>query len=140
MTFLRYLSVQLVAYAIDIGVFFLLFAPGLAAPALANVTGKIAAGLFAFFAHRHFTFRLGGRPGRAIEAVRYFALLAVNAPVSSLILLGFLAFIANVTAAKVASDVVAVGLTFALTRWLVFPRAGARAAKAARDSLPAGDP
>ena len=139
MTFLRYLAVQLAAYAIDIGVFFALFAPGLATPAMANLVGKLAAGLFAFFAHRHYTFQVRVPRGRAIAAVKYFALLALNAPISSLILVGILTFVANVVLAKILSDVVSVGLTFALTRWLVFPPPRQVHGKPAKDPMAVGD-
>lgn len=139
MTFLRYVAVQLAAYAIDMGVFFALFAPGLATPAIANLVGKVAAGLFAFFAHRHYTFQVRIPHGRAIAAIKYFTLLAFNAPISSLILMGILTFVANVVLAKVLSDVVSVGLTFALTRWLVFPPPHHDRVKPVKDPMAVGD-
>jgi putative flippase GtrA len=138
-TFVRYVAVQLAAYAIDMGVFFALFAPALAKPAVANLFGKLAAGLFAFFAHRHFTFQVRIPGGRAVAAVKYFALLALNAPLSSLILMGILTFVSNVVLAKVLSDVVSVGLTFALTRWLVFPPPRADRNKHAKDPMAVRD-
>ena len=139
MTFVRYVAVQLAAYAIDIGVFFALFAPGLATPPMANLVGKLGAGLFAFFAHRHYTFQVRIPRGRAIAAVKYFALLALNAPLSSLILMGILTFVANVVLAKILSDVISVGLTFALTRWLVFPPPRQEHDKPVKDPMAVGD-
>jgi len=120
LTFLRYLAVQVVAYGIDVGVFFALFATGVAVPVVANLGGKLCAGGVAFLAHRRFTFRVQQPQGRASEAVKYFTLLALNAPISSLLLAGLLLFVTNVMAAKILADVLSVGLTFTLTKYVVF--------------------
>ena len=120
MTLGRYLLVQIVAYAIDLGTFELLLLSGFAAPVVANLVAKLPAGAFAFVAHRRFTFEAHGSGRAPMEAARYFTLLCVNAPVSSLILAGLLHVVPSATVAKIAADVISVGLTFLLTKHLVF--------------------
>ena len=128
MTFVRYVAVQLVAYVIDLGVFIALFHAGVAGPIVANVVAKIAAGAFAFAAHRGFTFGVAGMHRIGREALAYGALLALNVPVASGLLALLLLAIENATLAKIVSDVICVGLTFVLTKHGVF-RAGARDTK-----------
>ena len=89
MTFARYVAVQIAAYALDMGAFLVLLHGGIAGPVPANVAAKIVAGGFAFFAHRAFTFRLGGT-AQASEAARYAILLALNVPVASALLAALL--------------------------------------------------
>jgi len=122
LTLLRYLLVQLVAYGLDIGTFQALIATGVSGPVVANLAGKVPAGTFAFFAHRHFTFRVGNAAGVHREAVKYLLLLLINAPLSSLILAGLLGVMTQVTLAKILADILSVGLTFTLTKHLVFGR------------------
>ena len=126
MTFVRYVGVQVVAYAIDLGVFVVLFHGGIAGPIAANVAAKVAAGAFAFFAHRAFTFRIAGTERVRSEAVKYALLLALNVPLASALLALLMTAIPVATFAKIAADVVCVGLTFLLTRHGVFGRAAAR--------------
>ena len=122
MTIVRYVLVQLVAYGIDLGGFYALISTTVIGPLPANVGGKIAAGLFAFFAHRRFTFNVQEETGKVTQAVRYFILLAVNVPMSSLILAGMLLIITDPVPAKICSGVASVGLSFLLTKYLVFGR------------------
>ncbi len=122
MTFVRYLAVQLVAYAVDLGVFVLLFEGGFAAPIPANVAAKIAAGALAFAAHRYYTFRIEGSQRVGREALKYGALLALNVPVASGLLAALMQVIASPTAAKIVADVACVFVTFLLTRHGVFGR------------------
>ena len=126
MTFARYVAVQLAAYAIDLGAFVLLFHAGVAGPITANVVAKIAAGVFAFAAHRHYTVRVAGTQRIGREALKYGVLLAANVPVASALLALLMLVIANATLAKIASDVICVGLTFFLTKHGVFGQ-GSRA-------------
>lgn len=117
--FLKYNGVQAVAYAIDYGGFaLLLHVAGLGALA-SNIGGKLAAGLFAFFVHRRFTFGLTDREGVGGEGFRYFLLLLLNIPVSSVLLVGAKALM-PVMIAKLAADALTVVVTFALTQSLVF--------------------
>lgn len=120
----RYVGVQLLAYAVDYG----LYAAGLGlgfTPVASNVAGKIAAGVVAFVLHRHLTFRA---QGDAIggQALRYALLLLLNLPLSSAALYIAL-FALPPYAAKVAADVACVGITFLLSRALVFRGSGGRA-------------
>lgn len=122
MTLLRYLLVQIVAYGLDLGTFQALVTTGVSGPVIANLAGKVPAGAFAFLAHRQFTFRVGDSAGVHREAIKYLLLLLLNAPLSSLILAGLLGVMTQVTLAKILADVLSVGLTFTLTKYLVFAR------------------
>ena len=126
MTFVRYVAVQLSAYVIDLGVFLLLVREGPEYALFANVVAKLLAGLFAFFLHRLVTFEI--RDGRRIsnEAVRYALLLLLNIPLTSLLLLGVLSVWPHPATAKIATDVMALGFTYAMTRSLVFGRSLSR--------------
>ena len=123
MTFVRYGLVQVVAYAIDMGCFLLLVWSGLSGPLLANVAAKVAAGLFAFAAHRRFTFGTGERANTLGQGLRYFSLLALNIPLSSGLLALLLLWIPQPAPAKFLSDVVIVALTYWVSKKLVFTSA-----------------
>lgn len=126
MTFARYGLVQVVAYLIDMGGFLLLFRNGLAGALTANVVAKLAAGLFAFVAHRHFTFDAGtDRAGS--QALRYFLLLALNIPLSSAVLALLLLWIPEAAWAKFAADTLIVALTYWASKLLIFSPARNRA-------------
>lgn len=115
----RYLVVQVAAYGIDLCVYLAAMPLG-ASPLLANVGGKLAAGGAAFVAHRFFTFRARAEPA-AGQGFRYALLLAANLPISS-VALYLLLKMSPPTVAKIAADVVCVGITFALSRSIVFAR------------------
>lgn len=120
MTFVRYIGIQLLAYGIDMGMFLVLLLAGSAGPVLANVVAKLAAGSFAFVAHRRFTFRVvDGIPIKG-QALRYFILLALNIPVASAILALMLLLVDEPVAAKLISDVIIVGLTYLISRHFIF--------------------
>jgi putative flippase GtrA len=119
-TLLRYLLVQLLAYGVDVGTFIALVSTGVAGPLVANVAGKIPAGIFAFMAHRRFTFQIRDSARAHGEALKYFVLLALNVPFSTLILKGLLTLNLPVTLAKILADVLSVGLSFTLTKYVVF--------------------
>lgn len=120
MTFVRYVSIQLVAYAVDLGGFLIIFKSGIAGPIIANIFGKVGAGLFAFFSHRHFTFH--GAAGAAMrrQAIRYFSLLAIYTPFSSALLALVLTAIKQPTVAKVIADISSVALTYSLSKYFIF--------------------
>lgn len=120
MRFVRYVLVQVVAYGLDMGGFVLFFSFFGVDPLLANVVGKVAAGLFAFAAHRTFTFGVAGAGGTGQQAVRYFALLALNIPISAAVLSVMLWAIPLPVAAKFAADVVCVFLSYSLSKHFVF--------------------
>lgn len=120
MTFVRYVAIQLLAYGIDMGVFLIVFKSGLTGPIEANALAKLAAGTFAFTAHRNFTFRVGERSSIRHQATRYFLLLILNIPIASIILALLLAWITQPVAAKFIADIVCVALTYGLSKRFVF--------------------
>jgi len=120
MTFLRYSAIQLLAYGIDMGMFLGVLFTGAVGPVAANVVAKLTAGLFAFVAHRHFTFRVAEGVAARGQAIRYFVLLALNVPVASAILALLLVWIPEPVAAKFVADVICVGLTYLLSKHFIF--------------------
>lgn len=135
MTFVRYIAIQLLAYSIDMGAFLIALNIGVVGAVFANVIAKLAAGLFAFVAHRHFTFRVAdGVAGRG-QAIRYFVLLALNIPLASAILALLLMWLPEPVAAKFIADVICVGLTYLLSKNFIFTGRP----KQARKSNSAGD-
>jgi putative flippase GtrA len=116
----RYMVVQVVAYGLDLGIFYVLYRSGAAEPVVANLAGKVLSALFSFLAHRSFTFRIQGAKRGIGQAVRYFSLLALSAPISSAVLAGVLLLVSNVMAAKILSDVLCALLNFLLSKHLVF--------------------
>jgi putative flippase GtrA len=129
MTIVRYLFVQVVAYAIDMGVFLAALYLGHAGALVANVLGKIAAGLFAYVTHQAFTFRVPEEGRGAHQAARYFLLLGINIPLSSGVLALLLLVIDQAAIAKFVSDVICVGLTFWISKkWVFVARGGNDAA------------
>lgn len=120
MRFMRYIMVQLVAYGLDMGGFLLLMTWLAMEPLAANVIGKILAGLFAFVAHRSFTFGVTGTSGTRRQALRYFTLLALNIPLSTLLLSVILWVISHAAAAKFIADIILVLLTYWLSKRFIF--------------------
>ena len=120
MRFMRYLLIQVLAYGLDMGGFILLFAHFGIDPLIANMAGKGLAGLFAFVAHRHFTFGVAKTSGKAQQAVRYFTLLALNIPFSALMLSAVLWVIPMAVIAKFVADVVCTFVSYWLSKHFVF--------------------
>jgi putative flippase GtrA len=120
MTFVRYVAIQLLAYGIDMGLFLIVLYLELSGPIMANVLAKIVAGIFAFVAHRSFTFRVSENPAIRQQAIRYFVLLAVNIPVASAILALLLVWIAEPFAAKFVADIACIALTYGLSKHYIF--------------------
>jgi putative flippase GtrA len=120
MTVLRYLAIQVIAYGIDMGSFLFTLHLGLGGPIAANIIAKLAAGGFAFAAHRSFTFGVAGNDLIGRQAVRYFLLLAVNVPVASAILAVMLQWISTEAIAKFLSDVVCVAFSYGLSKYFIF--------------------
>jgi putative flippase GtrA len=118
-TFIVYVAVQIVAYGLDFGLFWLIVSHAAMNPIIANVAGKVLAGIFAFGAHKTFTFRASASGRTTHEALRYFLLLLFNIPLSSG-LLTILLWFAPPYAAKIAADVIGLGITFVLVRLIVF--------------------
>lgn len=120
MTFFRYLVIQVLAYGFDMGTFLLVLNIGIAGPIVANALSKLAAGSFAFVAHRRFTFGVAGTEFVGRQAIRYFILLAVNVPIASGILGLILIWQPNAVVAKFLSDIVSVALSYALSKHFIF--------------------
>jgi putative flippase GtrA len=100
--------------------FVLLFHGATMGPIAANVVAKIAAGAFAFRAHRGYTFRIERTTRIGREALKYALLLALNVPLASALLALLMLVVPSATVSKIAADVVCVGLTFMLTKHGVF--------------------
>lgn len=111
--------IQVIAYGIDISIFYLLIKLVLLNPILANVICKTAAGCFAFFAHVYITFE-SYTISLKTQAVKYFALLFLNIPLSSIILKLLLTYISSVTLAKILSDAICIMISFSLSKYFVF--------------------
>jgi len=120
--FMRYASIQLLAYGIDLGFFLIVLQVGLSELILANVIGKFFAGLFAFIAHRRFTFRVDEATAIKQQIVRYFSLLAFNIPIASAILALLFLWISEPVIAKFIADVICVTLTYWLSKHFIFTR------------------
>jgi putative flippase GtrA len=120
--FIRYVAVQVIAYGLDMGGFLFCQKYLGIEPIVANVVGKIASGIFAFFVHRTFTFRLAPGEKKATQALRYFLLLALNVPLSSAVLSGVIRVVSPPALAKFISDVLCVFLTYWLTKKFVFTK------------------
>lgn len=131
MTFVRYIAVQVVAYGIDMGVFLAVLSLGIFGPVISNVPAKIAAGVFAFFVHQHFTFRVSRAEREKKQAVQYFLLLALNVPISSAVLSLVLLVIDWTVPAKFVSDVLCVAFSFWVSKKWVFRATG-------RSTVPSG--
>ena len=119
MEFARYIGVQLLAYVVDMGGFIALTHLNIP-PLWANGTSKVLAGLFAFLAHRTFTFEGSTRHAASGQAVRYWILLALNVPLSSAVLAALLLAIDSPIWSKFLADGLCVLLTYWLTRKFVF--------------------
>lgn len=122
MTFVRYVLVQLVAYVIDMGGFLLILKLGIAGWLVANIVSKSMAGLFAFFAHRHFTFSGAKVANSRTQAIKYFILLGLNLPLSTAVLALVLKVLPQPVAAKFIADAVCILVTFWLSKTLVFSK------------------
>lgn len=120
MTFLRYLAIQVLAYGIDMGSFLLALHFNLVGPISANVISKLAAGGFAFVAHRSFTFSAVSAGLVRRQAFRYFLLLAANVPIASAFLVVILLWLPMPALAKFLSDIVCVALSYGLSKYFIF--------------------
>lgn len=121
MTFVRYFLVQLVAYFIDMGGFLLLLKMDVDW-LVANIVSKLLAGLFAFLAHRHFTFSGATATDSRIQAFKYFLLLSLNLPLSTLVLGQALKFVSYPVVAKFIADAICILFTFWLSKRVVFSK------------------
>lgn len=118
--FMRYQLVGVVTYGVDISAFLVLLMILDIDLLLANMISKVLAGLFAFFAHRMFTFGVVTSTGRGRQVIFYFSLLALNVPLSALILSAVLWVIPVEVVAKVLSDVILVLISYFQLKFIVF--------------------
>jgi putative flippase GtrA len=122
MKFARYIAVQLIAYGLDMGGFLFMSSFFGAGTILSNISGKVVAGLFAFFAHRHFTFVATKEEKYGRQAGMYFAVLALNIPLSSAALMLVLLAVSPPALAKLIADAICVFLSYWLSKTYVFSR------------------
>ena len=120
MTFFRYIAVQILAYCIDIGMFWLMLAISAVSSVWANVLAKLVAGFFAFFLHRCFTFSLDQSVFAKGQAIRYFVLLSLNIPFALAVFVLFLLWVPDPFVVKLIADVICVGLTYYLNKCFIF--------------------
>lgn len=118
----RYLFVGGLTYGADLGTFLLLLNFFGVDAILANLISKVLAGIFSFVAHRAFTFGVSDAEGRTQQAVRYFALLALNIPLSALMLSAIMWLTSMEIWAKVLSDVLLIMISYAQSKLIVFKR------------------
>lgn len=121
----RYVMVGAAVYACDVGVFALLVHIGLSRHyLLANVASKCLAATIGFLLHKHFTFRWPQHDRPLRQAARYVSLLVFNLGLSTVLIwvavrgLGWPAL-----AGKIATEAVIAGISFLVSRSLVFRRA-----------------
>lgn len=120
MTFVRYLIIQGGAYILDMGSFIIIKESVDSGALVANLGAKLIAGLFAFVAHRYFTFPAASGRGMSLQAIKYFSILALNIPASMAVLSGALEFVENAVLAKFLSDIACLILTYWISRSHIF--------------------
>lgn len=118
---IRYLVVGVVVYLVDLCSYLILlylFGIGIS---FANWSGKTLGGVVGFFAHRSFTFR--AQTGDTTkQAIRYFIILILYAPFSSLVLKIILFFLSNAVVAKFLSDGFCIVLSYIFSKFLIFKK------------------
>ncbi|MDC1227846.1 GtrA family protein [Oceanospirillaceae bacterium] len=122
MTFIRYVIIQLMGYVLDMGGFLLILKMDIFGPVIANLIGKSAAGIFAFIAHRNFTFRSNEPADKKSQAIRYFVGLALYIPFSTGVLSLLLIWIKEPEIAKFLADVIGVGISYLISKKLIFTK------------------
>jgi putative flippase GtrA len=126
MIFLKYLTIQVFAYAIDMGSFLGLISFLGLKPISANVISKVLAGSFAYWTHVRFTFAsatvASDESGRKSQASpwRYILLLVLNIPFNSLLLASLLPIIVLPAGAKLLSDSICILINFWVSKRFVF--------------------
>jgi putative flippase GtrA len=117
--FLRYSLIAGLAYAIDIGGFWIL-TNLLISPSVANLGIKVLAALFGFFAHRQFTYNIKGKDEVYRHAFRYFGVALLYAPISTFLLVYILTFVDSPVFVKFGVDVALALITFLIASKFVF--------------------
>lgn len=119
--FSRYALIAGLAYLIDIGGFWVLTNLSFA-PHTANLAIKILAALFGFYAHRKYTYKIEHKAGVYGDAVRYFGVALLYAPISTALLVFILTFINSPFYVKLGVDIALVVITYAIASKFVFIR------------------
>jgi len=101
----RYLIVAVTAYVMDMLGYICLLYIGVG-PLLSNMTVKILSAIFTFFAHRYFTYQIKHNNGLLGHAIKYFTLVVIYVPMSSISLLLMLKIIHDPVIAKFICDVI----------------------------------
>ena len=120
MTFIRYIFIQIIAYGIDLGVFLVSFKLGWLSPIGANLLSKSAAGLFAFIAHKHFTFGIGHQSAHGKQVLSYIFLLGFNLIFCSGLLTLLMHWLPTPTLSKILTDICSVLISFSLSKRFIF--------------------
>lgn len=116
--FIRYVGVQAIGYAIDMGIFLALIHT--IAPLYANLTSKTIAVVFGFFANRYFTFRIHGKEHGRSQLIKYAAMAALGVPVANMLFQLLMPWLSPLSAAKFIADVLCMGMNFLLSHYVVF--------------------
>lgn len=120
--FIKYLMMAGCSYGIDLGLFtaLILLHPSINLIA-ASVTGKAISSIFSLIVHRFFTFRYHALQSTlSQQAWRYFALIALNIPLSAMVLAIVLIFIKQSFWAKISSDLCCVCFSYTLSKYKIF--------------------
>jgi putative flippase GtrA len=118
---IRYLIVGIFVYLVDLCTYLILLYLLGAGISFANWSGKTLGGVVGFFAHRSFTFR--AQTGDTTkQAIRYFIILILYAPFSSLVLKVILFFLSNAVVAKFLSDAFCIVLSYIFSKFLIFKK------------------
>ena len=120
--FYNYLFIQSIAYCIDLGIFFMIFQFSNKNEIIANLLSKIISAIFSFYFLRKFVF-LNFKNSLILKQVnRFFLILILNLPISSLTIFLISKFISLAILAKFISDVLCVLLSFWLTKNYTFAK------------------
>ncbi|WP_168207235.1 GtrA family protein [Tardiphaga sp. vice278] len=119
---MRYIAVAVAAYLVDIGVFSLLYQSGMASLAVANIAGKICTAVFGFFVHRSVTFQLTSNHSIVKEAVKYFTVVILWAPLTTWLLLLLVHILPTATIAKIVADTIGVLASFTISKLFIFQK------------------
>lgn len=120
MKFTRYLVVQFLAYGLDMGGFLLMFEILDVGPIYANIFGKVIAGIFAFLAHKNFTFGFKDKENRLEQVAKYFMLLGLNIPLSSVLLILAHVIGSPMVLGKIIADTICIFLNFWISKKYIF--------------------
>jgi putative flippase GtrA len=126
MVIVPYVLVQLIAYVVEMACFSLAFSSIGFDVVIANLISKIFAGFFAFIAHRKFTFSEAENSNLVFQAIKYFILLSLNIPASSIFISLFVLLIPNPFIAKFLSDLICVAVTFFVSKKIIFTSSNSR--------------